>query len=108
MIGYFTFSHGGDYGSAFGDIRQYLDEYVYDKIWIELTDKETSILSAIALDDIYDVRSLKEKLDLKPNEFSVYRDRLIKKGILDGSKRGRLTFTLPFFDEYIREHNDDE
>ncbi|MCR5672130.1 MAG: KAP family NTPase [Lachnospiraceae bacterium] len=106
VIGYFTFSHEGDYESALADIRQYLDEYVYEKIWSETSDKERLILSKMVYDDITAVGELKDTLELKPNEFSVYRDRLIKKGVLDGSRRGILNFALPYFDEYIREHTD--
>lgn len=106
VIGYFTYEHNSDVNAAGTDIRQYLDEYVYDKIWIELSDKETSILAKMVYDNAYDVKTLKEKLNLKPNEFSVYRDRLVKKGILDGTRRGMLDFALPYFDDYIREHAD--
>ena len=104
VIGYFTYGSNGDYQAALPDIRQYLDEYVYDKIWMELSDKERLILGLIGMDNITDVRTIKENLGLKPNEFSVYRDRLIKKGLLDGSRRGVLTFALPYFDDYIKEH----
>ena len=105
VIGYFTYNNKGDYEASVSDIRQYLDEYVYDKIWMELSEKETKILGCLAEGNCMEVKEIKEMLKLKPNEFSVYRDRLIKKGVLDGSKRGRLDFALPFFDEYVREHS---
>lgn len=105
VIGYFTYSHNGDYNAALPDIRQYIDEYVYDKIWIELSEKETVFLEEIAVNEITDVKSLKESLALKPNEFSVYRDRLIKKGILESPRRGYLEFALPYLDDYIRERS---
>lgn len=105
VIGYFTFANNGDYESALPDIRQYLDEYVYDKIWSELSAKESEFLTAFSKQEHRDVQTLKENLRLKPNEFSVYRDRLIKKGVLNGSKRGTLSIALPYFDEYIYEHD---
>ena len=104
VFGYFAYQNNGDYESVIPDIRQYLDEYVYDKIWSELSAKETLILSAMATQGLTKVSDLKEALELKPNEFSVYRDRLIKKGILNGETRGSLRFALPFFDDYTREH----
>ena len=104
VFGFFTYVNNGDYEKALPDIRQYLDEYVYDKTWIELSEKEKTILICMADNKIVSVSVIKEKLNLKPNEFSVYRDRLLKKGILDGSTRGKLDFSLPFFDEYIKEH----
>jgi hypothetical protein len=35
------------------------------------------------------------------NEFSKYRLRLIRKGLVDGSMRGRLFFVLPLFREFV-------
>ena len=107
VFGYFTYNNQGRYEDALPDIRQYLDEYVYDKIWMELTSKEMELLSTMAVLDITDAKSIKKSLQMKPNQFSVYRDRLIKKGILSGNRRGFLEFTLPFFDDYIKEHSVD-
>ena len=104
VIGYFAFEFKCDLKKALPEARQYLDEYVYDKIWSELSMKEVEILSVMAESETKEVNGIKQQLKLKPNEFSVYRDRLIKKGIVEGSRRGWLEFTLPFFDEYIKEH----
>ena len=71
---------------------QYLSEFVYDKIWEGLSEKEINIIIKI---------SRNETLDMKPNELSVYRDRLIKYGVLESRQRGKLSFALPRFKEYI-------
>ena len=71
---------------------QYLSEFVYDKIWEGLSEKEINIIIKI---------SRNETLDMKPNEISVYRDRLIKYGVLESKQRGKLSFALPRFKEYI-------
>lgn len=106
VLGYFTFRKDGKMEAALPEARQYLDEYVYDKIWSELSPRELELVSHIALHDHKEVSKLKEDLNLAGNQFSVYRDRLIKKGILDGSRRGMVTFALPFFEDYIREHTE--
>lgn len=103
VLGYHSYENGGDYHSAIDATRQYLDEYVYDKIWSELSENESNIVALISTENCYAVKEIKEKLDLKPNAFSVYRDRLIKKGVLNGDRRGYLTFELPFFGEYVAE-----
>ena len=41
---------------------------------------------------------------MSSNEFTPYRQRLIKKGIIDGSSRGIVYFTLPLFEEYVNTH----
>ena len=103
VLGYHSYENGGDYHSAIDATRQYLDEYVYDKIWSELSENESNIVALISTENCYAVKEIKEKLDLKPNAFSVYRDRLIKKGVLNGDRRGYLTFELPFFGDYVAE-----
>ena len=107
VFGYFTFRQNGDMEAALPEARQYLDEYVYDKIWTELSPRELELVSHIALHDHKEVSRLKADLNLAGNQFSVYRDRLIKKGILDGSRRGLVTFSLPFFEDYVREHTEE-
>ncbi len=103
VLGYHTYENGGDYHAAVDATRQYLDEYVYDKIWLELSENESKIVTLISKEHCYAVKDIKEKLDLKPNAFSVYRDRLIKKGVLNGDRRGYLAFELPFFEDYVLE-----
>lgn len=38
---------------------------------------------------------------MKPEQFSVYRDRLKRKGVLDTSKYGEVSFVLPRFAEFV-------
>ena len=104
VIGYFCFKYKGNYERAKREICQYLDDYVYDKIWLELPEKEKQIMITIAVDKINEVASIKDKTGFKSNEFSVYRDRLLKKGILESHSRGNLEIALPFLDTYIKEH----
>ena len=106
VFGYFTYNNSGDYKKSLPQIKEYLSEYVYEKLWLELSEKEKKMCELIGLNGIRDVKTLRDRFNSKSNEFSIYRDRLIKKGILDGSRRGYLDFTLPFFEEYIAEHSD--
>ena len=39
----------------------------------------------------------------KAGSYSMYRDRLIKRGILD-SRQGYISLALPFFAEYVKEY----
>jgi len=107
VLGYHTFEHKGDYKAAIDDARQYLDEYAYDKIWMELSETEKRIVALVAKEKVSSVKDIKERLNLPANAFSVFRDRLIKKGIVNGDRRGYLQLTLPFFDEYIDIHTEE-
>ena len=102
VLGYHTYEHHGDYQKAVEPTRLYLEEYVYEKLWTELSDKEKKICTAIAGTESGKVLDIRKKLDIETNEFSPYRANLIKKGILDGSNYGHISFTLPFFDDFVR------
>jgi hypothetical protein len=44
---------------------------------------------------------------MSTTDLSVPRARLIDKGLIDAAGRGSLTFTIPGFAAYIREHTGD-
>lgn len=48
------------------------------------------------------VKKLRDSLGMKSELFSVYRDRLKRKGVLDTSKYGEVSFILPRFAEFIK------
>ena len=81
---------------------QILAEYVYSKMWSELSGKDKKIIAAIAKENISKIKDIRKACGgMSPNEFSVYRERLTKKGLLDGSTYGELNFTLPRFDHFV-------
>lgn len=105
VLGYFTWENGGDYKKAISKFRQYLDEYVYDKVWSELSLKDRQILVAIANHPEGKIADIRAELDIETNEFNPYRKRLIKKGIINGDQRGIVSFTLPMFEDYVTENS---
>ena len=78
-----------------------LEEYVYEKIWSELSQKEKDIIAILAENESTKVIDIRERLNYKSNEMSVYRDRLKKKGIIDVSSYGSISLKLPRFGEVI-------
>lgn len=81
---------------------QYLDEFAYTKIWSGLTIVEQKILASIKTNNYVTVGSILKELNITKEYFSRYRDRLIKKGLIDGSTHGKIIFTLPRFYEFIQ------
>ena len=102
LLGYLTWNRSGDFRAAQAEYRQALYEFVYDKIWTELSPKDRRVLSVIN-----GMRStskeIKETLSMTDNELNPYRQRLIRKGIVDGNERGVLKLTLPLFNQFIRD-----
>lgn len=104
VLGYLTWNHHGDYHAVRGEYEQYLSEFVYDKIWSELSQKDRMVARGIADVEGGKIKDIREHLHMETNEFNPYRKRLIKKGILSGETRGYVYFTLPLFEEYIMEN----
>ena len=106
VLGYLTWNANGDYNSILSEYEQYLSEFVYDKLWSELSMKDRLVAKAIVDTDSKIIKDIRELLNMSTNEFNPYRQRLIKKGIVDGGTRGYLYFTLPLFENYINTHFD--
>ena len=106
VLGYLTWNANGGYSSILSEYEQYLSEFVYDKLWSELSIKDRLVTKAIVDTDSKRIKDIRDLLNMSTNEFNPYRQRLIKKGIVDGGTRGYLYFTLPLFEEYINTHYD--
>ena len=101
VLGYLTWNNHGDYQNVRTEYEQYLSEFVYDKIWSELSPKDRDVAKAIAEVESGKIKEIREYLSMETNQFNPYRKRLIKKGILSGETRGYVSFTLPLFAEYV-------
>lgn len=101
VLGYFTWKNNGDYTAALPQFRQYMEDYVYEKIWSEMSEGDRKLAYGIARSENGKAKDIKTLSSMSDNEYSVYRDRLIKRGILDGSTHGYVRFTLPMFEEYV-------
>lgn len=104
VLGYLTWNNDGDYTGVIPEYRQYLEEYVYEKIWSELSSRDREIAYAIAKCNSGKIKDIRQFLDIESNQFNPYRKRLIKKGIIDGSEYGIVKFTLPFFERFVVEN----
>lgn len=101
VLGYLLWQADGNYANLVPTFRQYLEERSYEKIWSELSEKDRKIAAAVAHTKSGSREEIRQYLGIRDNELNPYRKRLIRKGILDGSRRGFLTFVLPFFREFI-------
>ena len=103
LLGYLCFENGGDYRDQIPEYRQSLEDLVYIKIWSELSRKDKQVSHAIARSKDGKISDIRDTLKCSSNEFNPYRDRLIKKGIINGDERGYVRFTLPLFAEFVNE-----
>ena len=78
-----------------------LADKVYKKIWSELAPKDQWYLKFLIKKDSMDATELLELTKTTHSEWSVPRARLKEKGVIDVSKRGTITLSLPRFREFI-------
>lgn len=81
---------------------QYLSQYVYEKVYSELSQNEKDIVNAIKSNQAVEVTSLRESLCKDTKSFSVYRNRLIRKGVLTSPSYGYIEFALPRFADFLK------
>ena len=48
------------------------------------------------------MKCLRERLGMKSELFSVYRERLKRKGVADTREYGKIRLALPRFDEFVK------
>lgn len=105
VLGYLLWGNpGSDIDEILPEYDQYLEEYSYDKIWSELSDIDQKVLKYMAESREEDVTSIRKALDMSTEKFSVYRDRLKKKGIINTPRYGSIAICLPRFDHFIKIH----
>ncbi len=100
-LGYFTWKNRKEPERAVAETRQYLEEYVYERIWSDLSAEDRRVLYGIANTPDGSVASIREYLQESSNRFTPYRTRLIRKGIINGDSYGVVRFELPLFDEFV-------
>lgn len=103
LLGYLVWERGGLSEQVLDEYKSQLFDLSYDKVWNELSPGDRRVAYGIASATSSSVHDIRDVLGLESNQLSPYRRRLMRKGIVDGSQRGRLTFSLPYFDEYTLE-----
>lgn len=106
VLGYLCYEHkcAENPDEIMSEYDQRLSEYVYSKIWSELSPNDKKIATAMTETD--NVADLMKISGMNKSEFSPYRSRLIRRGIAYSPARGKLLFLLPRFAEFIEVNTD--
>ena len=107
VLGYFTWANDGKMEKAIPQVRQHLEDYVYEKIWADMSANDRKLAYGIAKSKNGKVSEVREILGMETNEFNPYRKRLIRRGIINGEERGYVRFTLPMFADFVKDIYDD-
>lgn len=99
VVGY-LFSKYRKISDIYNELDQYLSSYVYEKIWSALPKNEKAYLSCFS-NETMPVDEIIAKVPYNEKSCSVYRDRLIKRGLINGDEHGKVSLVLPRFDIFI-------
>ena len=84
-------------------LKAELFAYSYEKIWEEMTAMDRFLAELLVEKEEYKREEVLKLMGDKAGSYSMYRDRLVKRGILN-SRQGYISFALPFFAQYIKEY----
>lgn len=101
-LGYIIWDKDCSLEEAIEKFDERMSEYCYDKIWSDLSEAEKKIVTLLAQNGKMKAKDIIEYTGCNAKTYSVQRDRLIKKGIIDGSEYGTVSFALPRFDEFVK------
>lgn len=102
VLGYIMWDKECGLETAIPDFDERMSEYCYEKIWDDLSEKEKEIVCLLSENGKMKTKDIVEKTGVSSNTFSVQRDRLIKKGIIDGREHGVVCLLLPRFEEFVK------
>lgn len=100
-LGYIMWDKDCSLEEAIPAFDEKMASYCYEKVWDDLSEKEKEIITLLALNGEMRTGEVAAKIGVTDKTFSVQRDRLIKKGIIDGSVYGIVRIALPRFEEFV-------
>ena len=101
VLGHLCWTNNKPWDQLLPAYDTYLEEFVYDKIWSELSSKDKAVLYAMCETPRSKVSEIRNKLQMSSNGFTVYRNRLLRKGVVYSPEYGYLAFPLPRFREFV-------
>lgn len=84
-------------------LKSELFAYSYEKIWEKLTEADRFLVSLLIDKNEYKREEVLKKMGDREGNYSMYRDRLLKRGIIE-TRQAYISITLPFFADYIKEY----
>lgn len=102
VLGYIMWDRDCSLEEAIPAFDEKMAGYCYEKIWDDLSEKEKEIITLLAQNGEMKAKDIIAKIGVTDKTYSVQRDRLIKKGVVDGSNFGIVRLALPRFDEFVK------
>ena len=78
--------------------------YSYEKIWEELSEGDRTLVRLLAGQNEYKREEVLALMGEKKGNYSMYRDRLMNRGLVF-VRKGYISLSLPYFSDYINEYS---
>ena len=101
-LGYIIWEDECTLEEAIPKFDERISEYCYEKIWEDLSETEKKVVISLSENGKQKTKEVIENAISSAKSFSSIRDRLIKKGIIDGSEYGYISLSLPRFSEFVK------
>ena len=101
-LGYIMWEDECKLEEAIPKFDERISEYCYEKIWEDLSDTEKRVVIFLSENGKQKTKEIIENSMSSVKSFSSIRDRLIKKGVIDGSEYGYISLSLPRFSEFVK------
>lgn len=85
------------------ELKAELFAYSYEKIWEEMTEADRFLVGLLTQKADYKREEVISLMGDRAGNYSMYRDRLLKRGILAG-RQAYISLALPFFADYVKEY----
>ena len=104
-LGTLFFKNGkkSDLEAVIAELKAELFSYSYEKIWEEMSAEDKFLASLLTEKEEYKRNEVLEMMGERSKNYSIYRDRLKKRGVIS-VRQGYIGLNPPFFGEYIREY----
>ena len=101
VLGYLKFKKRVSLEKLIPEFDEIMEEYSYEKIWAELSDRDREVIRLLAQNGRMKVKDIQDALGMTSSSFSTYRRRLSKGGLISVESYGYCELILPRFSEII-------
>ena len=85
------------------ELKTELFAYSYEKIWEKMTETDKFLVRLLTDKEEYKREEVLANMGERSGNYSMYRDRLIKRGILN-AKQSYISLALTYFGDYVKEY----
>ena len=101
---YFKKKEDETFDDVLSNLKTELFAYSYEKIWEEMSSEDKFLIKLLTEKEEYKREEVLKLMGDKAQNYSVYRDRLLKRGIIS-AKQGYIGLALPYFADYVKEYS---